>query len=104
VDSDGLDAVGPEFDYQRFDNLVFRHYDRLDVQGCGDLNEDNAITVVDALMAAQMAAGLLAGTGLEAVGDVDRSGNAAQPDVTILDALILAQYAAGAIVTLSCPR
>jgi hypothetical protein len=67
---------------------------------CGDCNEDgNGPTVLDALAAAQMGAGLTSPSpSQEGCCDVDSSGS-----ITVLDALVMAQDAAGLPATLSCP-
>jgi hypothetical protein len=66
---------------------------------CGDCNQDGSgPTIVDALSAAQVAAGLLMPGPVQlACCDVNTT-----TAVEILDALLLAQYAAGIPVTLTC--
>lgn len=71
---------------------------------CGDCNGDGARNILDALLAAQIAATLL-GPSPDQFDRCNVNG-AVFPDpaasVTILDALILAQFAAGLPVTLAC--
>jgi hypothetical protein len=66
---------------------------------CGDCNLDAAVTILDALVAAQISAGLLVPTqAQQGCCDVDSSMN-----IAIIDALLIAQDAAGLVVTLMCP-
>lgn len=66
---------------------------------CGDCDGDNFITIVDALLAAQIA------VGIEGLGPID----AVFCDVTypegvgIIDALRIAQYVVGYVAVLACP-
>jgi len=71
---------------------------------CGDCNGDGLVTILDALVAAQHAAGLTMLTGLDftncnVIGLVEPDPGAM---VDILDALTIAQSAAGLAVTLMC--
>ena len=71
------------------------------VTACGNCDRDamGGVTVVDALLAAQVSAGLVQIPGpQQAQCDVDRSGA-----ITIVDALIIAQASAGLPVVLDCP-
>jgi hypothetical protein len=67
---------------------------------CGDCDlNSTAPTILDALVAAQISAGLLASTpGQDGCCDVDTS-----MSLTILDALLIAQASAGLSITLTCP-
>jgi hypothetical protein len=69
-------------------------------QVCGDCDLDgNAPTIIDALVAAQLAAGAAAATPPQtAACDVDSTHS-----ITVVDALRMAQVSAGLPVTLSCP-
>lgn len=65
---------------------------------CGDCNGDGAVTILDALAAAQSAVGTRTLTPMQfASCDVDMDG-----DVDILDALLIAQVSAGLPVMLTC--
>jgi hypothetical protein len=67
-------------------------------QTCGDCNMDGQLSILDALLGAQIGAGLVAPTPAHLpVCDVDTSGA-----IDVLDALRMAQAAAGLPVTLSC--
>jgi hypothetical protein len=110
VDGDGPDsAIDPnnpeEFDYIRLDNIRFEHYREFDVRSCGDVNNDEQVSVVDAVIVAQLSAGLSPATAVyKFLGDVDRSGDFANPGLTVSDALIIAQRAAGLAPLMLCPR
>ena len=64
---------------------------------CGDVNADNAVDIIDALLVAQYYVGL-APTGFSSTkADVNRDGG-----IDIIDALIIAQYYVGLTGTLNC--
>ena len=61
-------------------------------QNLGDVNSDNTITIVDALMVAQYYVGLIQTFTVPTCADVNCDGN-----ITIVDALMIAQYYVGLI-------
>jgi len=77
-----------------YDLVIFK----LTKKQCGDCNQDGSITILDALVAAQIGVGLVTAEGeaLE-ICDVDGSG-----DVSILDALLLSRFLAGLVPALMC--
>jgi beta-galactosidase len=64
---------------------------------CGDVDDDNSIDIIDALLTAQFYVGLQPANFNQDHADVNNSG-----DITIIDALLIAQYYVGLIDTLSC--
>lgn len=72
------------------------HADPLPI--CGDCNEDTVVTVADALLALQAAAGLTTLSATAApICDVDLNGGA-----SAADGLLIAQFSAGTLADLSC--
>jgi hypothetical protein len=71
---------------------------------CGDCNEDGAVTILDALVAAQHAAGVtsLTGSGFSNCNVLGTTEPDPGATVDVLDALSIAQFAAGLGVTLAC--
>jgi hypothetical protein len=69
---------------------------------CGDCNQDGALTILDALRGAQIAAGLIVPQPID-YQYCDVNFVSPPPAITVLDALIMAQAAAGLTVVLTCP-
>jgi hypothetical protein len=63
----------------------------------GDVNEDDVVDIVDALLIAQFYVGLATGNFVQEAADVDCNGV-----IDIVDALVTAQYYVGLISTLEC--
>lgn len=100
-DGHGLDNAGglpPTFDAFRMDDLKIEHYNDTTTQSCGDVNGNDVVDIVDALLIAQQSGGLRSDPLIARLGDVNRDGS-----VLVDDTLRTALFLNGEDLPLLCP-